>query len=698
MTSPPAGQRRSVPSEPEPVVHQVLHGYDQGHRMLAGSRVLHDEDLRLIDRLSDASGQRPSPGNDGYLTGYPLPSGEAYALARTWYMGAAPRPNVVWTHTLLVPPVMMRRPSLAGLAALLRHPDHTDREQFRAPLAVPPPPVSIGTDPDLAADLAAVIARLYGRSPKEVWFAADLVDRRNDLCLALWDQQWPRLRSAFAFCAGALEARQLADRPFDLLCGPGGAAVPAGPDSSQDEIPSEVVRVLVADLIDPGPLREYLRVVGPDSSRRRIMTLFVETYLQAVADNPPNASATLQRLARRAPRPTSMRQLKRHLLTPTDGLLSAAPATAVLRSVLSPAVAGHVLAVDAALAGWAARAWQEDPEVVLTSLLTATADPAVPALASVGTGKPTVAQVAPNVLVELVAQQAMPLHLGRIAERNVSLAVDLLHHHVSDPAWWSEWARLPEVSFETLLVEGSLARTAAELRPATAALVRVPEGVPRWRSVREVSGAEAVRELLHALAAQAPTTAWTAAISERPDLLAKALTGPRTAKEVAVAADAAPDAQFASDQGMTAWRALAARRTLWSSVPRRAAVLFAAALADSGDLADTTFAGTYQVLYETFAVGADDDAWDFLEPLLPSKHDDWDRCRRLARVTARAIGGKQRAPRPAMIHLIPEGPARDAVLEELKPKEDKHDRSASSAQKGPVPHPLETILKSIWPW
>ncbi|HZL03894.1 MAG TPA: hypothetical protein VFE45_00490, partial [Coriobacteriia bacterium] len=38
--------------------------------------------MKLLDRLSDAAGQRPVPDNDGYLTGYPLPNG-TYALART---------------------------------------------------------------------------------------------------------------------------------------------------------------------------------------------------------------------------------------------------------------------------------------------------------------------------------------------------------------------------------------------------------------------------------------------------------------------------------------------------------------------------------------------------------------------------------------------------------------------------------------
>ncbi len=79
--SPAAGPGPLRPGAVEPVIHQALHGYDHGHRLLAASRVIPEEDLRLIDRLSDASGPRAVAGNDGYLTGYPLPSGEAYALA-----------------------------------------------------------------------------------------------------------------------------------------------------------------------------------------------------------------------------------------------------------------------------------------------------------------------------------------------------------------------------------------------------------------------------------------------------------------------------------------------------------------------------------------------------------------------------------------------------------------------------------------
>ena len=60
-------------------IHQLLHGYKGGHRLLEGStRRLKPPDERLVLGLSDASGSRFGPGMASYLTGYPL--GVAYTV------------------------------------------------------------------------------------------------------------------------------------------------------------------------------------------------------------------------------------------------------------------------------------------------------------------------------------------------------------------------------------------------------------------------------------------------------------------------------------------------------------------------------------------------------------------------------------------------------------------------------------------
>src|SRR4051812_5480513 len=84
------------------LVHQTLHGYSEGHRLLAASVALPDDAQHLMLRMSDLSGPQVIQGFEEYLTGYPVPSLSAYAFAKTWYADEMRRPGCVWTHTLLL--------------------------------------------------------------------------------------------------------------------------------------------------------------------------------------------------------------------------------------------------------------------------------------------------------------------------------------------------------------------------------------------------------------------------------------------------------------------------------------------------------------------------------------------------------------------------------------------------------------------
>src|SRR5216684_1769538 len=84
-------------------VHQFLHGYSDGHRLVEGSVKLPSDLARLMLKMSDLSGSSVVSGFERYITGYPLESINAYALAMTWYAPEMLRPGCVWTHTLAFP-------------------------------------------------------------------------------------------------------------------------------------------------------------------------------------------------------------------------------------------------------------------------------------------------------------------------------------------------------------------------------------------------------------------------------------------------------------------------------------------------------------------------------------------------------------------------------------------------------------------
>jgi len=75
------------------VVQQALHGYGDGHRLLAGSASLQTPDARAMLVLSDTSGASAKLPLEGYLTGYPLSKSGKYVLARTWAAPEVSRPD-----------------------------------------------------------------------------------------------------------------------------------------------------------------------------------------------------------------------------------------------------------------------------------------------------------------------------------------------------------------------------------------------------------------------------------------------------------------------------------------------------------------------------------------------------------------------------------------------------------------------------
>src|SRR5579871_3801485 len=83
-------------------IHQALHGYSRGHQRLSGSSQVRPRDAKAMLVLSDISGPGVRPGDEGYLTGYPLAESGLYVLARTWSAPEMPRPGCVWTHSLLI--------------------------------------------------------------------------------------------------------------------------------------------------------------------------------------------------------------------------------------------------------------------------------------------------------------------------------------------------------------------------------------------------------------------------------------------------------------------------------------------------------------------------------------------------------------------------------------------------------------------
>lgn len=251
-------------------VLQTLHGYSDGHRLLFGSIPLASQDARKMLVLSDLSGPSPKLDAQGYLTGYPLETSGKYVLARTWPAPEMPRPGCVWTHSLVVDFADLASiQSVRKLQLLFKRPGgRMSGREYAEKLTIIAPEEQ---EPfvELDAWTRSVINALYSKPANKV-IAVDRSSSHEDAILAIWMQQWPRLRRSFRFCSNVGADRSTKSDPFDLQVLQPNTRVnqsrfPGAIDA--DEVaPNPDLRPLFEDLSRPGGtgLRNFLRQVGGD--------------------------------------------------------------------------------------------------------------------------------------------------------------------------------------------------------------------------------------------------------------------------------------------------------------------------------------------------------------------------------------------------------------------------------------------------
>lgn len=209
-------------------VHQAIHGYRDGHRLLGSSTPLSADATRAMLVLSDMSGPSMQPGFDEYLTGYPLPGSDFFVFAKTWYAPEMQRPGCVWTHSLLIPRALVSHITAHGLLQHFCRPQLDGAEKAAANQIVLDD-ASDGASGDGFGDRAvasALIGAVLGQ-PRPVIVAVDAAVQLESTILTLWDELWPAEKARFSFCTGALLPRSNAGGLLDLQ------AIPRAVPSSQ---------------------------------------------------------------------------------------------------------------------------------------------------------------------------------------------------------------------------------------------------------------------------------------------------------------------------------------------------------------------------------------------------------------------------------------------------------------------------------
>ena len=195
-------------------IHQQLHGYRSGHQLLYSSVRLGVEDQDVVDHLSDLAGPlRPGERFNAYISAYPLPSGEFFAMARTEQDIDAPRSGCVVTRTLLLP--MNYWGAAASPTSIVRLLDDALSEgevEISGSVAVPP------VIPLEHPAIGELVEAMFLEKRKAI--AVFETAYAEAIALRVLTALWPGIRRRFSVCTFALSPRTLLGRSFDLVFAP----------------------------------------------------------------------------------------------------------------------------------------------------------------------------------------------------------------------------------------------------------------------------------------------------------------------------------------------------------------------------------------------------------------------------------------------------------------------------------------------
>lgn len=197
-------------------INQQVHGYRYGHQLLSTSITLSKADQSTIDQLSDVAGPlRPGEQFAPYLTGYLLPSGMYYVLARTWQDLTVARAGCVRTCSLLIPTSAWASSdnisSILKLLDLDGGPIEARSADFKPAVPSPLRPV-----PEFRAKELMEAMFLEEAKPVAIFDAPD----PELVVLRLLTALWPSIRARFSFSTFALSPRKVEGRFFDLVFAP----------------------------------------------------------------------------------------------------------------------------------------------------------------------------------------------------------------------------------------------------------------------------------------------------------------------------------------------------------------------------------------------------------------------------------------------------------------------------------------------
>jgi hypothetical protein len=362
-------------------IHQTLHGYEDGHRLLCGSVKIAPQDRRRMLTMSDspdAAGQDPKRS---LMLGYPLPSESYFVISRTWAAPEVNRPGCVWTHSLLIDQGAQAKLDPRSLLSLFRRPNGiSDASRYEKPITLQTSAKSPETK--LPEILATLLWTLYQPPLAPVDLRADALKGLDQqlFLLTVWSQQWPALRSRFSFgqaprvgrrLDGTLLDLQITERPqkgsWDFAKGPARPRTVVKPVS--DGVPAWSMD-LCEDLHRAGPVRDYLWNWGPVRRPQRtdlwaLASLFAARAERKAVVSP--AETAIYVFERAYPKPASQAPLKQGVFEDGPDAVPPGPLhdTDLLAAIVAHGMPASLSRIELGLRDRSRRLVESDPALAL---------------------------------------------------------------------------------------------------------------------------------------------------------------------------------------------------------------------------------------------------------------------------------------------------------------------------------------------
>ena len=312
------------------IVEQVLHGYRDGHKLLAASVQIDETSSALMSRMSDMQ-PRSLEKLSSYICAYPLRKVSKYVVSRTWSAHEMRRLGCVWTHSLLADYATIAKVSdLTKLFSLLKRPQDGDFDAYRLSLDITDriqaniPSDESGTITALQGlgivDYTEVATALYGQAVNRTLLSAHKDERTDEaIVAAFWNQMPPRLRRELVVCTAANPRSTLPEAEVYLLFSRDSDTAERQPKPNSSVCPDDpFVRLAVdASRGTDTLLRSFLAryVVDAERPRQAVIELVQIAESLFLKDNRPHLGTVAHEIVSSFPSPSDCNLLKKDLIT-----------------------------------------------------------------------------------------------------------------------------------------------------------------------------------------------------------------------------------------------------------------------------------------------------------------------------------------------------------------------------------------------